>query len=206
MANYSVNVKETTLDNDGHAMTSGWITVFHVDAKTREYRGASYEYLMAGVGIPANSYSDAPELPPEGKALCRAADGLSWEHVPDYRGKAAYDTQTRLSTEITEPGQLPETLTLLAPVSEFDVWNGKKWVTDKDAQHQADVNSATQELNERFSTANTRIQALSDAVDMELATEEEKTLLGKWKEYRVLLNRVDVNSAPDIDWPEAPAV
>ncbi|EHT0833430.1 tail fiber assembly protein, partial [Escherichia coli] len=41
-------------------------------------------------------------------------------------------------------------------------------------------------------------------VDLEIATEEEKSLLAAWKTYRVLLNRVDTSTAPDIEWPEEP--
>ncbi|EEW3724042.1 tail fiber assembly protein [Escherichia coli] len=39
---------------------------------------------------------------------------------------------------------------------------------------------------------------------MEIATEEEKALLAAWKTYRVLLNRVDTSTVPDIEWPEEP--
>ncbi|EHP7004817.1 tail fiber assembly protein [Escherichia coli] len=39
---------------------------------------------------------------------------------------------------------------------------------------------------------------------MEIATEEEKALLAAWKTYRVLLNRVDTSTAPDIEWPTNP--
>ncbi|HBA5448361.1 TPA: tail fiber assembly protein [Escherichia coli] len=39
---------------------------------------------------------------------------------------------------------------------------------------------------------------------MEIATEEEKALLAAWKTYRVLLNRVDTSTAPDIEWQEEP--
>ncbi|MBC0551259.1 tail fiber assembly protein [Escherichia coli] len=39
---------------------------------------------------------------------------------------------------------------------------------------------------------------------MEIATEEEKAFLAAWKTYRVLLNRVDTSTAPDIEWPEEP--
>ncbi|EES2368368.1 tail fiber assembly protein [Escherichia coli] len=35
---------------------------------------------------------------------------------------------------------------------------------------------------------------------MEIATEEETSLLEVWKKYRVLLNRVDTSVAPDIEW------
>ncbi|EFH7717708.1 hypothetical protein GJ313_17475 [Escherichia coli] len=37
---------------------------------------------------------------------------------------------------------------------------------------------------------------------MEIATEEENSLLEAWKKYRVLLNRV--NTTTDIEWPVAP--
>ncbi|MBB7113412.1 tail fiber assembly protein, partial [Escherichia coli] len=43
-----------------------------------------------------------------------------------------------------------------------------------------------------------------DAVDLEIATEEETSLLEAWKKYRVLLNRVDTSTAPDIEWPTNP--
>ncbi|MEJ1538552.1 tail fiber assembly protein, partial [Escherichia coli] len=41
---------------------------------------------------------------------------------------------------------------------------------------------------------------LQDAADLEIATEEEISLLEAWKKYRVLLNRVDTSVAPDIEW------
>ncbi|PSY39661.1 phage tail protein, partial [Escherichia albertii] len=47
---------------------------------------------------------------------------------------------------------------------------------------------------------------LQDAVDLEIATEEEKSLLAAWKKHRVLLNRVDTSTAPDIEWPAVPVM
>ncbi|MCY6826315.1 tail fiber assembly protein, partial [Escherichia coli] len=44
------------------------------------------------------------------------------------------------------------------------------------------------------------IAPLQDAADLEIATEEEISLLEAWKKYRVLLNRVDTSVAPDIEW------
>ncbi|WP_206400429.1 tail fiber assembly protein, partial [Escherichia coli] len=46
------------------------------------------------------------------------------------------------------------------------------------------------------------IATLQDAVDLDMATEEEKLSLTHWKKYRVLLNRVQPENAPDIEWPE----
>jgi len=48
------------------------------------------------------------------------------------------------------------------------------------------------------------IAPLQDAVDIEIATEAEKAALLAWKKYRVLLNRVDISTAPKSNWPEAP--
>lgn len=52
--------------------------------------------------------------------------------------------------------------------------------------------------------AGDKISPLQDAVDMDMATEEETALLTAWKKYRVLLNRIDTSKAPDITWPGRP--
>ncbi len=40
-----------------------------------------------------------------------------------------------------------------------------------------------------------------DAVDSGIASAEEINALAEWKKYRVLLMRVDISKAPDIEWP-----
>ncbi len=55
-----------------------------------------------------------------------------------------------------------------------------------------------------MSTASTAIAPLQDAVDIGEATEAEIDLLQRWKKYRVLINRIDINDAPDIKWPDVP--
>ncbi|MFD0707097.1 phage tail protein [Photorhabdus luminescens] len=55
-----------------------------------------------------------------------------------------------------------------------------------------------------ISLANEKITPLSDAVELDIATDEEMLLLKEWKKYRVMLNRVDTSNAPEIDWPIAP--
>ncbi|MEC5342147.1 tail fiber assembly protein [Brenneria populi] len=204
MNNYSTEIKTAELNENGLSKNAGWVTVYHVHPATREYLSASYEYLMAGVGLPADSYIDAPELPAAGQALCRSADGKSWEHVPDYRGQIVYDTETRQALTVTHIGKLSEGTTLLTPATEFDKWDGSQWITDTDAQQQALIQVAQQELSTRHTVANDRIQALNDAVELGIATEEETATLNEWKTYRVLLNRVDLATAPEIVWPEAP--
>ncbi|BDZ85727.1 tail assembly chaperone [Escherichia coli] len=54
--------------------------------------------------------------------------------------------------------------------------------------------------------ADSEISWRQDAVDADIATDEEATTLTQWKKYRVLLMRVDTSTAPDIEWPTPPAV
>ncbi|HHR5826829.1 TPA: tail fiber assembly protein, partial [Providencia alcalifaciens] len=49
-----------------------------------------------------------------------------------------------------------------------------------------------------------KIDSLQDAVDLEIATDAEIVSLKEWKKYRVLLNRVDTSTAPDVLFPEKP--
>ncbi|HAS1002157.1 TPA: tail fiber assembly protein [Enterobacter cloacae] len=49
------------------------------------------------------------------------------------------------------------------------------------------------------------IAPLQDAVELDIATDTEIMLLTSWKKYRVLLNRLDVSTAPEVSWPEVPS-
>ncbi|MCZ9075222.1 tail fiber assembly protein, partial [Escherichia albertii] len=64
------------------------------------------------------------------------------------------------------------------------------------------VRAAASRKKEQIAYAGEIIATLQDAVDLDMATEEEKLSLTKWKKYRVLLNRVQPENAPDIEWPE----
>ncbi|MEI7195167.1 tail fiber assembly protein [Pectobacterium versatile] len=205
MSNYSTQIKNAELNEHGLAINTGWITVYHVNPTTREYQSASYEYVMQGVGLPADSYADEPQLPPVGQALRRSADGKAWEQVPDHRGQTVYSTETRQAQTVTQFGELPENMTFLAPATEFDQWNGTTWVTSLEAQQLATTKSLQQELAARRATANTRIAELNYAVDLAIATDEEQERLTQWKIYLVTLNRIDLTAA-SVMWPEAPSV
>ncbi|MBS9436898.1 tail fiber assembly protein [Photorhabdus noenieputensis] len=202
---YSLEPETAILGKDGLAEKAGWLTIYHAAPHSREFLGATPEYLMEGIGIPASSYTDAPILPESGSlAVRRTANGNHWEIVPDYRGKTAYNTQTCLPQEITELGELPEILTFEQPTTHFDRWDGSKWVTDKAAIKHSEIEQAEQLRDTLCTQANETITLLQYAVDTGLASEEEQTLLLEWKKYLVLLNRIDTSLAPDIEWPEIP--
>ncbi|ERT10348.1 tail fiber assembly protein [Photorhabdus temperata] len=47
---------------------------------------------------------------------------------------------------------------------------------------------------------NNIIVQLQDAIDLNIATEEENNILLEWKKYQIMLNRVDISTAPGILW------
>ncbi|MET4878659.1 tail fiber assembly protein [Morganella morganii] len=66
------------------------------------------------------------------------------------------------------------------------------------------IEQAEAEKQLRISEAAVTIAPLQDAVDLDMATPKEEALLKEWKKYRVMLNRVDTSTAPDIIWPIKP--
>ncbi|MCC8376499.1 MULTISPECIES: tail fiber assembly protein [Photorhabdus] len=202
---YALEHETAVLGEDGLAIQAGWIKVYHTDQITREFTHADIEHVMLGVSLSANSYLDAPDFPDsDDVAVCRSEDGKCWEIVPDYRGKIAYDTLTRTQQKITELGELPETLTFKQPTTDFDKWDGTKWVTDNVALKANQIEQAEQQRVILLRHANEFITLLQDAVDLDIATEVEKSALLTWKKYRVMLNRVNISLSPDIEWPEQP--
>ncbi|HFO0798028.1 tail fiber assembly protein [Enterobacter roggenkampii] len=65
---------------------------------------------------------------------------------------------------------------------------------------------AEQNKSQLRTAADEEIAWRQDAVDAEIATEDETASLAEWKKYRVLLMRVDTSKAPDIVWPTPPGV
>ncbi|CNK56000.1 tail fiber assembly protein [Yersinia frederiksenii] len=207
MTKYTLDIPAAQIGEDGFAIRAGWIAVYSADTESQEFIGVNNEYLPLGVGLPASGYADSPVLPTEqDKAVRRNDAGNAWEIVADLRGKVAYSTETNQPEEVRFIGELPDTLTLLAPNTDFDKWNGAKWVTDKVSQKAAAVQEAEEKKTRLLNTAAAKIAPLQDAVDTGLATDEEKEQLIAWKTYRVLLNRIDTSKAPDIEWPVAPEV
>lgn len=56
----------------------------------------------------------------------------------------------------------------------------------------------------RLRDAADKIQTLLDAVNLDMATDEEKTQLTAWKKYRVLLSRADADTQSPEEWPQPP--
>ncbi|EPH6747176.1 tail fiber assembly protein, partial [Escherichia coli] len=132
------------------------------------------------------------------------SDEASWHLVEDHRGKTVYDVSSGDALFISELGPLPENVTWLSPGGEYQKWNGTAWVKDAEAEKLFRIREAEETKNSLMQVASEHIAPLQDAADLEIATEEEISLLEAWKKYRVLLNRVDTSTAQDIEWPVAP--
>lgn len=182
--------------------------IYAIHPETGEYVSqalADPSPLEEGVWlVPALAYLDPPPDALPGWARIRQGD--AWRQVEDHRGEVAYDTATRQPLTWAALGALPAGYTLQAPGTEFDAWVDGEWQLDKAAQAAALMQRASQKKGLLLQYASSQIAILQDAVDQEMATEEETKALAAWKSYRVLVNRVDVeSSAPAAsDWPTAP--
>ena len=205
MTKYSLDIEQAIIGDDGLSVHAGWITVYNANSESGEYIGVSNEYLPLGVSLPAGGYADAPTLPTKAdKAVRRNTAGTAWEVIDDFRGETAYSTETGQPEEVSFIGELPDILTLLAPQTHYDKWNGSKWVTDKALQQAAAIQEAEEKKTRLLNAAAAKIAPLQDAVDTSMATNDDKAQLTAWKTYRVLLSRIDTSKAPDIEWPVSP--
>ena len=198
---YQLQPESAVLDNSGLTISAGWVVVYNVDAKG-EFLQATYQYLPIGVGLPANAYLEAPQSVKDNQAIIH--NGQQWTYPKDLRGTKIYSIETGGETILQEVGEIPDGFTELKPTSEFDSWDGKKWQFDKNKQHQYEVNQASIKKNQLLSEAASQLSYLQDAVDSQIASEQETQLLVEWKKYRVLVNRIDIELAPNIEWPNQP--
>lgn len=195
---------QAKLNSEFIATAAGDITVFNYDGETRECLSSSVEYLAVGVGLPANSCTDAPGESKEGFAICRTADFTAWEYVADHRGETVYSTETGESVIVSLPGDYPVGTTTVAPATSYDTWNGSEWVTDTEAQHAADEEAAEQQKAALLLEAQATISLWQTELQLGIISDEDKASLIAWMNYIKAVQAVDTSKAPDITWPDKP--
>ncbi|AUM04002.1 tail fiber assembly protein [Enterobacter sp. Crenshaw] len=195
---------KATLNKQGITTKAGDMTVYNYDGETREYLASSVEFLAVGVGIPANSCTDAPVEKKEGFAVCRAASLDGWEYVADHRGETVYDTETGQPVNITAPGDYAVGVTTIAPSTTYDRWNGSEWVTDKNAQKSGQVKEAEQKKSTLLTETQSAISLWQTELQLGIISDDDKASLIIWMKYIQALNAIDTSAAPDIEWPERP--
>lgn len=120
--------------------------------------------------------------------------------------KALNMTQNTFVRVYSDAGVLTISEYRPTPYHTWDDQNNKWVISDEGLKSQKvdQVQFAAQMKAQLMAGATKQIDPLQDAVDLDMATDEEKTQLTAWRKYRVLLNRVDASTAPDITWPSIP--
>ncbi|EDA1492511.1 tail fiber assembly protein [Salmonella enterica subsp. enterica] len=178
------------------------IKIFNLRSDTNEFIGAGDAYIPPHTGLPANCTDIAPPDIPSSHIAVFDAETQTWSLQEDHRGETVYDTTTGNQVYISELGPLPENVTSVSPDGEYQKWDGKAWVKDEAAETAAQLRQAEETKSRLLQIASEKIAPLQDAVDLGLATDDEKAQLDEWKKYRVLVNRVDTSNP---DWPDVPA-
>lgn len=198
-------MSDAKLNSEFIATVAGVVTVFNYDGETHEYLSCSNEFLPVGVGIPANSCIDAPDIRKEGFAICRTVDFTAWEYVADHRGEVVYRTATGEEVEITATGDYPQGTTTVAPPGPYVTWNGNEWITDTEAKHTADVEAAEQQRASLLAEAQETIGFWQTELQLGIISDEDKASLVAWMKYIKSVQVTDTSKAPAIIWPIKPA-
>lgn len=178
------------------------VKIYNLLAGTNEFIGEGDAYIPPHTGLPANSTDIAPPEIPAGFVAVFNSENESWNIVEDHRGKTVYDVASGDALFISELGPLPENVTWLSPVGEYQKWDGVSWVNDEEAEKLFRIREAEEKKARLIQEATDNIAILQDAVNLEIATNEENSQLDSWRKYRVLVSRIDTSTAPDIVWPE----
>lgn len=185
--------------------------IYHYQSQTGEYQGSSaadVSPLEPGVYlVPAGATTVEP--PAVGAHACACFIGGDWQSVADYRTVALWSMTTGERVQAA----LGDTLqslgaTTLEPAGDHLRWDAtaEHWVTDTAAVSAAAQQAAITRLSTLMQAANSQVAILQDAVSLAMATPAETELLNRWKQYRVLLNRVPAQSGYPltVDWPVVP--
>lgn len=192
-----------TLDNSGLANEAGTLTVYNYEAQSGELTSTTEEYLPQGVGLPANATIIAPPIVEKSNvAVFREGN---WQIISDHRGETVYAITDGAATEVTEPGDYPAGTTTIKPATEFDKWDGEKWITDIDALNAAKIKSTEDKRTSLLTNAKATIAIWQTELQLDIIDDEDKSKLISWLSYIKALQKIDSSAASDIEWPAQPS-
>lgn len=187
---------------NGLAIEPGDIRCFYFDPVTFEYTGWSDEYINAGVSMPGNATDIVPGETVDGKVFLFT--GTGWRQDDDHRGETVYSTADTSSSTVDYIGPVRKGYTTVAPSGPYQKWDGKKWVTDTDAQHAADVEDAEQMKTALLAKAHEKISLWQTELQLGIISDEDKESLIGWVQYIKAVQAIDTSPAPNINWPAKP--
>ncbi|EKQ4428775.1 tail fiber assembly protein [Escherichia coli] len=189
-------------DENGLAKEAGEIRCYYYDAVTFEYMGWSDEYINIGVSMPGDSTDIDPGDEVAGKVAVFQSGG--WVLNEDHRGETVYSTADASASTVDYIGPVKDGYTSAAPSGPYQKWDGKKWVTDTDAQHAADVKAADKQKAALLVEAQETISFWQTELQLDIISDEDKASLIVWMKYIKALQALDTSKAPDINWPLKP--
>ncbi|WP_407230136.1 tail fiber assembly protein [Escherichia coli] len=157
------------------------IKIYNLLAGTNEFIGEGDAYIPPHTGLPANSTDIAPPDIPAGFVAVFNSDESSWHLVEDHRGKTVYDVASGDALFISELGPLPENVTLVIAGRGVSEVERHSRVKDTEAEKLFRIREAEETKNNLMQVASEHIAPLQDAADLEIATEEEISLLEAWE-------------------------
>lgn len=191
-------------DENGLAKEAGEIRCYYYDAVTFEYMGWSDEYINIGVSMPGDSIDIEPGDEVAGKVAVFQRGG--WVLNEDHRGETIYSTADATPSTVDYIGPVKDGYTSVAPSGPYQKWDGKKWITDADAQHAADVKAADKQKTALLVEAQETISFWQTELQLGIISDEDKASLIAWMQYIKIVQAVDTSNAPDITWPTQPEV
>ncbi|HGT9246436.1 tail fiber assembly protein [Escherichia coli] len=190
-------------DDNGLAFEAGNIRCFYYDAVTGEYTGWSDEHINVGVSMPGHS----TDLDPGDEVVGKVAVFVNsqWELAEDHRGDTVYSTSDGTASTVDYIGPVRDGYTTVAPSGPYDKWDGEKWVTDTEAQHNAAVDAAEVRRQSLIDAAMASISLIQLKLQAgRKLTQAETTRLNAVLDYIDAVTATDISTAPDVIWPELP--
>jgi hypothetical protein len=209
------SLTKAVFDGNGFCIKEGYVGTYNIHSTTREYIGSNREFVPVGVTVAAYAYRDVPPFTEYKQkvaagvpqAILRTVDYKSWQIVIDYRGYTVYNTADKSSKIITTFGDIPTGYTLLAPATEFDDWDGTKWVLNETKKLQADIDAANKTKQALMNDAQEHINIYQDMLDFDMADDIPaiEAKLAEWKKYRITVYKISTANPYIIVWPPKPA-
>ncbi|HED3853618.1 TPA: tail fiber assembly protein [Enterobacter soli] len=189
-------------DKNGYATETQVVIVYSFDPVTGEFQQAYNVRVMAGTGIPGATTLTPPQAVKAG--FSRVFSGGKWANVEDLRGTTVYSTEDASASIVNYLGKIATGYVTVAPSSQFDSWNGKKWVTDTAARQAFEVAQAEAQRVALLDNADKIMRDWRDELDLGSISDADRVKLVAWLDYKKQLKALDTTQSPPLIWPEEP--
>lgn len=183
------------------------IKVFNLRSDTREFIGSGDAYIPPHTGLPADCTDIAPPEIEANHVAIFDDDKKKWSCIEDHREQTVYDIKTGNGIFISELGPLPAETTTIAPVGNYQVWDGNQWVMDVIAMYSDKAEAERQGL---LTEANATTADWLIDLQLGIILDEDKEALILWRTYIKSMKELNLSAVTDeesyngIVWPEKP--